>query len=632
MTGRLAGASPRSLWRFGWVLPVLLTAGLYGFTLHGPFVFDDVGDIVSAPWVHRLWPPDWLGHSRRPLVALSWALNWAWTGERPWSFRLVNIVVHAANAALLWGCVRAALRTVPAAEADPAPRDEVLATAASTLWAVHPLHTTAVTYIVHRYESAAALFMLATLAAWQSATVSPRPRRWVALAALCAVLAVLSKEIGVVGPALLVGYDLAFARASQLDRAARARGLAGVALAAWSVAARVYVTVPASASQGVTAGLGRLDYFRSEMPVLVHYLRLTVAPWPLSVDYSDWPISRAWRLPELASLLAVGLLFGAAARAFVAGSRRLGWLGLVCFAVLAPTSTLIPLARELAAERRMYLPLAALAVLLVLGLHRVTRGRWALLGACTVVAAAGLAAVTVHRNRQFETCATLFRHDAAVRPRNGRLQHNLGACLEAQGRTHEAWASFSRALRADPGCCASHQRMYRLAARLGWNDLAMQHITAQLRETPDDPQPWLEAVDVQLAAGDDARALRVAQRTAARFPADPKAVERVAWVLATARDPAVFDGPRSLREARRAMAMTDPRSPPVSRVVALAAALAANGETAEARRMVAVVLASARAARAGSWTAILPQHLAAYEAGQRWIESGRRWGEGTPGR
>ncbi|MFI5302187.1 MAG: hypothetical protein ACHREM_29200, partial [Polyangiales bacterium] len=176
----------RALVRFGWCLPVLAIVAVWAFTTPFPFVFDDEFDILRNDAVHALWPPRWAFGVRRPLAWLTFALNWAWSGPRPWSFRLVNIVIHALNATLLWSCTRVALTAI-AAEPGDASTDRLrgadtvsttriaareaartrrfgrveaaaIATAVATLWAIHPLHTSAVTYIVHRYETLCALF------------------------------------------------------------------------------------------------------------------------------------------------------------------------------------------------------------------------------------------------------------------------------------------------------------------------------------------------------------------------------------------------------------------------------------------------------------------------------------------
>ena len=101
-------------------------------------------------------------------------------------------------------------------------------------------------------------------------------------------------------------------------------------------------------------------YLLTQMGVIVHYLRLSLVPAPLVLDYDGWPMARSvLEVAPYAALLT--LLLGATVIAIV---RRQNWgfLGGWFFAVLAPSSSVLPLATEVAAERRMYLPLAAVVV------------------------------------------------------------------------------------------------------------------------------------------------------------------------------------------------------------------------------------------------------------------------------
>lgn len=604
--------------RLGWILPVVVVLGLYLSALDAPFVFDDRHGFISGDSLRSIWPARWFWQTRRPVVDLTFALNWAWTGPSPWSYRLVNVLIHAASAALLWLCVRGGLRSARE-PVSPATAD-ALATAVAAVWAAHPLHTSAVTYVVHRYESLAGALLFGTLAAWQRGVVARRPTPWYALTAVLATLAVLSKEIAIGGPLLLVAYEWAY---GSPPRAPRWRALAAVTLLAWGVAAAFYPQVASAQSQGVRADLGRLDYLRSELGVLAHYLRLSVAPWPLSVDYYEWPVARSWRdvPPAGAVAPALGAL---TAWAFLRRAPRLGWLGLVCFVVLAPTSSIVPLFHELAAERRMYVPLAALVTLAVLGIHRAARGRLAPVAVAAALATLGLGALTVVRNRDYRSGVALFSHDLRAHPGSARLHCSLGESLvREQGRRLEAWAEYQRVLALDPVACTVHLNLGALAAELGWSELAERHMRAALRERATTPLPWMNAANFFLASGRDATALDFAEHAVARFPRSDVAAEKLAWVLATARDPAVVDGARSLREAQRALGLSAGSQPPLSRGVTLAAALAAAGQPAEAHALASRLLAMVRRAGLADWSALIDEQARAYAAGQRWIESGR---------
>lgn len=615
-------ALERALVRYGFVVPVVIVVALWAGTLHHPFVFDDVQDIVHQRAIRSLWPPTWTTYTRRQLAALTFALNWAWTGKAPWSYRLVNVAIHAGSAALAWHVVRRGLGLAAPKRFDPR-RAAIVATATATLWATHALHTSSVTYVIHRFESLAGLFLLAMLAAWQSARLAERRASavlFVGASAASAAAAVLCKEVAVVAPVLLAGYDLFATRAAERsDRPLRALGLALVAVVTWGVLAATFATGSTAPSQGVASGLSRLAYFRSELPVLAHYVRLVLVPTPLSVDYSDWPVAASW------SEVAGGVAFVAAAAALtLAALARRPALGFVLgsyFVVLAPTSSFVPLAHELVAERRLYLPSLAIVLLVVVALDRALARPLAF----TAVVAAALvpsAWLTFERNRDFRSGVALFSHDLERHPSNARLHFNYaGALLSEQHAKQAAWEHYERTLALDPTCCAVHGNMGPLAAELGRVDDAERHLVAALAENPSSPAPALNAAAFLLSRGRDASARRIVEEATTKFPASPDVAERLAWVLATAHDPAVVDGPAALAAAERALALGRGEPPPISRGATLAAALAAAGRTREAFDLASQLLEQARAARVAGWVEALDRQKAAYAEGRRFEET-----------
>jgi hypothetical protein len=103
-------------------------------------------------------------------------------------------------------------------------------------------------------------------------------------------------------------------------------------------------------------------YLATEAGVILHYLKLALVPFPLVLDYG-WPPANsvAASLPQIAAIasLAALTLFGSI------GRRPAAFPGVLFFLVLAPTSSVLPIVTEVAAEHRMYLPLASVITLLV---------------------------------------------------------------------------------------------------------------------------------------------------------------------------------------------------------------------------------------------------------------------------
>ncbi|HET7922411.1 MAG TPA: tetratricopeptide repeat protein, partial [Gammaproteobacteria bacterium] len=191
---------------------VLLLAFLvYLPGLYGPFVFDDYVNIVqntalNLPHLsfHALVDAAFsinAGPLMRPVSMVSFALNRYFFGIEPLSFKLVNLLIHLANGALMFMLLRRLLTAYRQLHAPTLLRErlEWLALLIGALWLVHPLNLTAVLYVVQRETSLSALFMLAGLNLYVWARQRQLDGRgthwtWFPGTALLGALAVLSKE------------------------------------------------------------------------------------------------------------------------------------------------------------------------------------------------------------------------------------------------------------------------------------------------------------------------------------------------------------------------------------------------------------------------------------------------------
>ncbi len=188
----------------------LAVAAAYSVTLNGAFLFDDYENILANARIQTFSPP-WgpLLDTHRPVVQLSFAFSYLLSGLSPWGYHLVNGIIHAASACLLYGLLRLTFQSKRLERVTGA-RAGALAFAASLLWALHPLLTSAVAYVSHRYESLMAMFFLLTFYLTARSAAAQRPLRW-HLAAFVAFLAALgSKEVAVAIPPLLLLFDRTF--------------------------------------------------------------------------------------------------------------------------------------------------------------------------------------------------------------------------------------------------------------------------------------------------------------------------------------------------------------------------------------------------------------------------------------
>lgn len=454
-----------------WLAVLVLLAGVVGVyanSFRGQFVFDDIKAIERNPHIRSLWPPtQWFRSdpdvttAGRPVVSLSLAINYRISGLKPWSYHLVNLLIHAGCVLCLFGLVRRTL----IADAMSGPlrvHATALAFASALLWAVHPLNTSAVTYVVQRAESLMALWYLLTLYLAARAMNAQHPARWWIGATVACALGMATKEVMVSAPLMVLLYARAYQFTSWGETWKRiGRGWTALA-GTWLIFGGLLATGPRSETAGFTGpGIGAVEYLRTQCEVIVHYLRLLFWPDDLVLDYL-WPIAPGWGAVWPETVL-VGLLAAGAVWAFLR-VPALGFPAVLCFAVLAPSSSFLPLV-DPAFEHRMYLPSAAVVVLVVVGgflagrwllvrLGSESRGRLAVsaLGWGLVAALAGvLGARTILRNRQYESVAGIWEATARSRPANSRAFMNWGwALTEIEDRPHDAIGVLYRARDLNP--------------------------------------------------------------------------------------------------------------------------------------------------------------------------------------
>ncbi len=474
------------------VLAVLLA---YGNSVSAPFVFDDHLSITENAAIRQLWPlgtplsppsGNGLTVEGRPILNLSLALNYAISGNSPWSYRVVNVAIHAAAALLLFGLIR---RTLISLHLRPA---TLIAGSAALLWAVHPLQTESVTYIIQRTESLAGLFYLATL------YFSCRGRPALSVAA-CA-LGMATKEVMVTAPLMVLLYDRTFVSGSFHTAWMRRRSFYLALATTWLIlAALVLGAGNRGGTIGIAAGVTPWEYALCQSRALIHYARLALWPSPLVFDYGADFVSFSAALPY--ALVVVAML---AATVFALWKRPApGFLGAWFFVILAPTSSFVGGTRQMLAEHRIYLSLAALTVFAALVAQRYLGRRF---WVATLAVSAALGAATVHRNADYASELSLYRDTAAKRPENGFARYNLGELYAAAGQHAEAVTEFAASVRLLPNAAHAHFNLANSVAALGRPTEARTHFGDALRIDPNYAKAHFNLGNLLLAIGDKAAA------------------------------------------------------------------------------------------------------------------------------
>ena len=344
-------------------LPLLIVAvGVIAYTnsFHGSFVLDDSLRIHGDRNIRHLSVS--MLYSTRPLVGLTLFLNYAIGKFNPADYHAVNLAIHIMAGLLLFGIVRRTLRLSVLSERYGR-YSAILAAIISSLWVVHPLQTESVTYIIQRAESLMGLFYLLTLYCVLRGVESKSPHRWYTAAIAACALGMATKPVMVTAPVMVFLYDRFFISTSAAN-ALRSRWSLYAGLAATWIVLVALLSVPheSSSSAGFGANIASpISYFLTQQGVLIHYLKLTLWPRSLCLDYG-WPPALTHQ-----EILAPGVMVASLILVTLWASIRrhpAGFAGLWFFITLAPSSSIVPVA-DYAAEHRLYLPLVGVVVFVV---------------------------------------------------------------------------------------------------------------------------------------------------------------------------------------------------------------------------------------------------------------------------
>lgn len=484
-----------------WPALVIIGIGIlvYLNSFKGQFIFDDQ-IFLAEPSIRQLWPP-WQvmfkpENIARPVIALSLAINYAISGFNIWSYHALNLTAHILASLALFGIVR---RTLLTDKLRPVfgERATALALSVALIWMVHPIQTQAVTYIVQRGESLMGLFYLSTLYSVIRGSSSEKPGRWYAAGVVTCLLGMGCKPVMATAPIMVLLYDFVFLSGS-LKESLRRRWPVYAGLAStWALLA---LTVLASKAPQASAGFGLqwlspTAYLKTQFGVITHYLFISVWPERLCFDYY-WQVAKSLSdyLPYAVFIVA---LVGASIYGLFKRSS-LGFLGVWFFLILAPTSSVMPIA-DLAVEHRLYLSIASIVTLAVAGsywlLDRLVKHQsessneqkpsyvWVSFALVAIIVA-WFGSLTVRRNADYHDEVMIWADVLRKNPDNPRAHTNLGLSLSKLGRNDEAMAHFQEAVRIHPTFIEAYNNIGMILANTGKIEESLPYFYEVLRLRP----------------------------------------------------------------------------------------------------------------------------------------------------
>jgi protein O-mannosyl-transferase len=533
-----------------WLQRAPLVAGLVAFlvylpSLGGGFLYDDQAVIVMNPSIHSLADirAVLLYEPSRPLLNITWAVNYAVGGlDHPWQYHLVNVLIHAGNAALLASLLHWMALRLGRSDARP------IALAGACLFAASPMAAETVAYITSRSSALVTLFALATLRTMAS-VMAGGPKRRVAAALGLFLLALATKEEAAAVPLLLVLVDYFFvADRRWADLRGRwALHAPFLALLPLGLAARRVMTgawLPAPAIDPAIYILTQWAAFPA------YFLRAVIPLDPALYRYhapATWPPG---------PLVILGTIASVALFAWAWRIRRVKpeWsFAVAALAVgLLPSSSVVAL-QEMVVDHRAYL--GSFGVAFALGALLWERGRWPLVAATIAV----LSARSVHYQwvladpvRAWEDavrrapgsgdaqCAlgeayaarkdpraeAAFKKAIGLDPRIARYWANLGVYYSEVGRIAEAAEALRGAVRANPQDAAIRNYLGLMLQSLGRTDEAIAELEAAIAAEPQFSEAKIKLAALMIGRGQHERA-RVLLDDAIKAGIDPQQAEEI---------------------------------------------------------------------------------------------------------
>ena len=408
---------------------------VYGSTLDAPFLLDDQQAIqlneairtIRPPWVALDPPPADVSFARRPVTNFTMALNYAIGDLRVEGYRIFNLVLHATNAFLLFLLVRVALVRAEAVSPVVAFRTAFFA---GLIWAVHPVATSAVHYVIQRMELVVAFgFLLMCWAQWRSIGAA-QPRRWLGLAVFACLIGMGGKETMALAPSLAVLLDRCATGWTWREQWHQRGFYYGLLATTWVWPVTRLMKFSADGVFGADLEF-RWRYFLTVADGVVRHATLVVWPQGQVFDYGTRLVGELGdvALQFFAITVAAGFVLWGLHRRSIAA-----WAGAAAFGILLPSwINLVP--GQPVSEHRFYLPSGMLIALLcgsvgVLCAHRASLQRPAI--AFAVIASLSFAWIGRNRASLYLDPAALMRADIAAWPRSDRGHMNLGLVLEAR--------------------------------------------------------------------------------------------------------------------------------------------------------------------------------------------------------
>lgn len=441
---------------------IISAIAAFANSFKGKFIYDDENALLKNTHIRSLWPLSeamslpamnkGLTLSGRPILSLTFALNYKLCQYNLWGYHLINFLIHIAAGLLLFGIIHRTL-CLPQFKDEFHSSSIWISMIIAVIWLIHPLQTESVTYIVQRAESMMGmLFLLALYSAILGMTTNRK--KWYIVTFVSCALGMATKEVMVTAPVIIFLYDYVFISQSFKNIFRKRLWLYPALAATWSISIILIIMSKQMITEDV-AKIGCFRYAIQQPASILHYLKMAFWPYPLIMDYGT--PDRSLAVLIITNIIVTVLLIVTAWAIY-----RKKWFGFIAswfFIILAPSSSFAPTA-QIVHDHRIYLPLAGIIAIIVISAYQFRKkklilqlGRPAanfLVFVSAMMIIFTLIGMTNRRNEMYHNDIKFWQENAKIEPASLRAHSNLAHIFMLNGDYKDALVHYKGALAALP--------------------------------------------------------------------------------------------------------------------------------------------------------------------------------------
>src|SRR3989338_4902478 len=469
---------------------IILLIGIivYKNSFNVPFIYDDKDTIELNYHIKGLknFLKDFSFNSNRPILMLSFALNYEFGGLKLFGYHLVNIVLHIFTSFIVYLIISISIRN--SLYHKTILFSYLIPLIASLFYLTHPLTTESVTYLSSRSSILSAFFYIFALFLFIKG--NEEGKNYIIYSPLCLIfylLSIWSKQIGITLPAMVFFYDYFFiARGNLQDIKKRFAQyyfpliVASFLIVLMSLSFAITLKSPDSAQREF------YPHILTEVTIAFYYLKHFLFPINLNFDPYFPLIASLLQSKFILSLFFILLLIFIAKKLF--RDSKLISFGIVWFLITISPHLLIRL-QDLMCERWLYLPLIGITFFVAGILIKVMEfgsGKHSFLLFCSILLILiFLSAGTIKRNEVYNDEALLWSDAMKKSPDKARPYHNLGVVYLGRNKNDEAIELYKKSISIEPNFPQSYNNLGAAYIRKGKTEKALKFFKIAVKMAPD---------------------------------------------------------------------------------------------------------------------------------------------------